>query len=116
MSATTTAPPRPSTTTIVYHGLRAYGVGARSESLTLPEHSVLQPFLNYPAMDEKTLIDKSGYNRAARILRGLLEKYGGMFAPFIDCPGQRGEGGFKVRIIDGRQEAKEKTAAHPERT
>jgi hypothetical protein len=86
---------------IVYRGESAYSVGDRSESLTTPEHCTLQPFLTCPAMAEKTLIDRSGYASAARILRAIRNRYDGIFAPYIVCPSTRSSGGYKVLIRDG---------------
>ena len=82
--------------------------------MTEQEHAVLQPFLRCPALGERALIDGSGSERAARILAQLRERYGGLFAPYITCPRNRGEGGFKVKIVgtDGAKNA----AAHPLRT
>jgi hypothetical protein len=66
--------------------------------VTEPEDNVLQAFLESPALDKASLLDKSGENRAARMLKQLQTKYDGRFGPSIRLPGRRGKGGYQVSI------------------
>jgi hypothetical protein len=90
----------PAAACIIYYGNRIFGVGERREVLAAQKADVLMAFLKLNPMDEPQLIDQSGYPKAARILAGLRDQFGGMFAPYIVCPGGRGQGGYKVEIRD----------------
>jgi hypothetical protein len=80
-------------------GDRQYQIGPQALTVVSErEDTVLQAFLDQTAMDHPTLIERTEYEDAARILRGLAEKYGGAFAPAIFLPGGKGRGGYRVTI------------------
>ena len=85
--------------TITYIGERQYCVGAAAPiSVTEAEDCVLQAFLEKATMDTPTLATESGMEEPAKVLRGLRDKYGRIFAPAILTPGVKGGGGYHVRI------------------
>jgi hypothetical protein len=91
-----------STARIIAMGRRQYRVGEHSPiTVSQREDTILQAFLK-PAplatMDYRTLCDRSGYEDAHRILKGLKTKYKGVFAPAIILPGGKGKGGYAVNI------------------
>jgi hypothetical protein len=83
-----------------YRGNRVYQVaGCEPVAVTTQEDTVLQAFLETPAMDDETLVDRSGYGHAAKILRGLAAKYAG-FDKAIRLPGGKGQGGYYIDLKD----------------
>lgn len=84
---------------ILFHRDKCYSVGNGDPfTVTENEDSVLQAFLDTPAMDTSELVRKSGVDRAAATLRSLKNKYDKRFSPFINLPGGKGKGGYSVRI------------------
>lgn len=87
---------------MVYHGGKAYSIGEFDPiNLTVNEHEVVNPFIDLPAMDKKTLIELAkGNDNAPRTLGSLVNKYEGRFAPAIKTPGFGGKatGGYSVKI------------------
>jgi hypothetical protein len=65
------------------------------------EDAVLHAFLRAPGhtLSKEALIAATdGIKNAPRILQRLSDKYDGIFAPAIICPGHRGGGGYRVKI------------------
>lgn len=62
------------------------------------EDEVLQTFLLAPCMDHEQLVNASGRDNAAKILKNLTTKYGDSFAPYIVLPTKKGKGGYRVHI------------------
>jgi hypothetical protein len=96
-------PPIQPKATILALGERVYQIGDSDLfHLTDNEDSILQAFLEQGpgTMDQPTLDNRSGITDAAKILRKLQKRYGGIFAPAITCPGRKGRGGYHVRITD----------------
>ncbi|MFL5329880.1 MAG: hypothetical protein ACJ8C4_13305 [Gemmataceae bacterium] len=88
---------------IVAHGNRSYSINRQSSmTLTDREDTVLQAFLAQPSMDKPSLEQKSGYFDGPRVLKRLMIKYGGMFAPAILLPVRRSQGGYRVSIRSAR--------------
>jgi hypothetical protein len=87
-----------SSTTIVDIGDRVYEIGGKKMQVTKAEDDTLQAFIDSESLDDKNLKQITKSNRAPRTLRGLRERYSGMFAPAITLPGKRGNGGYVVRI------------------
>jgi hypothetical protein len=84
--------------TIDWVGDRRYHVdGHDSLVVTDTQDTVLQAFIESPAMDDKQLIARSGLEHAPRVLRQIVEKYP-ILAPAIRIPKSKGQGGYHVRI------------------
>lgn len=89
---------------IVSLGGGSYRIGGRVFVVTQNEHAVLQAFLVAPggAISKADLISQAGGDdEAPRTLKTLCKKYEEAFAPAIHCPGKRGRGGYRVRIVAG---------------
>jgi hypothetical protein len=90
--------------TIVSLDDRRYRVGdSRPVVVSDVEDTVLQAFADESPMDASRLIDKAGFDRAPRVLKSLREKYSGIFAPAITCPGRKGQGGYHVAIQQAQE-------------
>jgi hypothetical protein len=76
-----------------------YRIGDDGEPFTMTEsaNSVLQAFLDVPAMSKTDLIKRSGLENAPRILLALRQKRKDL-AKFISCPGHKANGGYRVAI------------------
>jgi hypothetical protein len=86
---------------IVSLGNRAYKVGnSEPVIVTESEDDVFQAFLENEAMDQATLCEKAGHE--PRVLRAIIYKYRGVFAPAIRMPGKKGIGGYYVKIRAGK--------------
>jgi hypothetical protein len=93
--------------TIYGDGQGGYRVGASEPvCVSKEEDMILQAFSAYPTMDTAKLKAKSKMRDAdvSRVVRGLREKYGGLFKPAIRCPVKKGQGGYHavVKFIDTR--------------
>jgi hypothetical protein len=93
-------------------GNRNYAVGDDSQVVEENEDSVLQAFFSeaenqarWIALDQATLRRASGFDTAPRILRATKKKYP-ILAPVIDCPGKKGQGGFKIYATSGKKSRK----------
>jgi hypothetical protein len=89
------------TPAIISLGERKYRIGNLPPVVvTDREDAVLQSFLENPSQDGVQLEEKSGYERhvAVRVLRSLITKYGGRFAPAITRARGRGKGGYHVNF------------------
>jgi hypothetical protein len=98
-------PQPPPDLTIYGEGQRSYRVGSsRPVCVTEEEDSILQAFSGYPTMGTPELTAKSKLKHAdpSRVLRGLRQKYDGLFAAAIRCPGKKGRGGYHavVKFLD----------------
>jgi hypothetical protein len=81
---------------------KAYRVGnSEPYSVSDREDAILQAFARHPAMTDQQLQERSGYPDAAKLLRALITKYGGVFAPAIRIPGKKAAGGYyaEVRLL-----------------
>jgi hypothetical protein len=67
-------------------------------TVTEAEDVVLRSFVGRPSMGHKALVRAAGSDEAPRTLRQLAEKYDGVFAAAIRCPGRRGAGGYRVAV------------------
>jgi hypothetical protein len=80
-------------------GEKQYRVeGANPVTVDENEDNVLQAFLERASMDEEALRNKSGAPHAAKVLKRLKTKFGGMFNHAIRRPGGKGKGGYHVSI------------------
>ena len=90
--------------TIISLGSRVYRINERDRVVTENEDNVLQSFLGDSTrppvfrLPEPDLIDRSGVNEPAKILRSLQKKYDGLFEPALCPPPKKGEG-WGVRIV-----------------
>jgi hypothetical protein len=109
----TTARPRPGKRprkvkkdlTIYGDGNGSYRVGdSRFYCVTAEEHAILQAFSFHTAMDSQKLRAESRIKDrdAARVLRGLREKYDGTFGKAIRPARKKGSGGYQavVKFLD----------------
>jgi len=89
----------PDETTILAHGHLVYSI-ADYEKIAVSDREdyILQSFLAVPAMDDRTLTNKSGVPRSRDVLKRLRTKYDGRFAVAITMPGTKSAGGYRVRI------------------
>jgi hypothetical protein len=90
--------------TILSLGDRQYQVEGHSliVCVTDTEENVLQALAKYPAMDEPALRKRTNMENAAKILRDLRKKYGGLFADAIKVPGGKGRGGYSAVVKPAR--------------
>jgi hypothetical protein len=96
----------PSRPVVWYLGERVYRVdGCEPVAVTLQEDAVLRPFVKLPAMDDSTLVAKSGYGHAGKILRELTKKYNGVFAQAIRLPGGKAQGGYYIDLKEAPKPA-----------
>jgi hypothetical protein len=84
---------------VIWHlGGERFAAGAWEGELTEKESNVLQAFIGCPSRSTGTLKSRSGEDNPARVLRDLRAKYDGCFAPAVHLPGQKGKGGYRVRV------------------
>jgi len=100
---------------IMFLGEKRYQVGDQAHCVTEIEDNVLQAFLMAPGHvhSKSTLAKAAGVDEAQgvgilRRLKGTISrppKYGGLFQPYVELPGGKGRGGYKVRIkaAEGRE-------------
>jgi len=84
---------------IIAHGNGLYSIGVGPP--TAVEHnedSVLEAFLERPAMDGTELQERSGVDNAVRVLRQLCRRRP-EFAAAVTFPGRQGRGGYAVAIL-----------------
>jgi hypothetical protein len=84
-------------------GSRVFQLGEDEPFTVTPrENDVLEAFIGMPAMDERTLRQRSRQEEAAKILRNLrrrsLNGTDGYLMTAISCPGGKSQGGYRVAV------------------
>jgi hypothetical protein len=82
--------------TIIYHGDRCYSIGNSDQfTVTFVEHLVLQAFVGHNFLDKELLVKRSGgRSHAPSVLKKLMTKYNGVFAPAIKLANEKSAGGY----------------------
>jgi hypothetical protein len=93
---------------ILAHAKAMYSInGCNPILVSDDEDNVLLVFRATPAMNTPVLQERSGVDDPDKVIGRLATKYKKRFAPAIDRPGNRGGGGFYIRIRetpDAKQE------------
>jgi hypothetical protein len=94
-------PAAPAADCIISHGNMQYSIaGGPPIVVSENDDTLLQAFLEQPAMNKPQLGEKTGLGdvEAVKVINKLPSRYNGMFASAITLPKGRNKGGYRVKI------------------